>query len=79
METNILVDEMDQKVHAMLGDLPNTIWLIGKDGKVAYKCTWSNAEHVDEYLARIVNEDPAFEGMPKMEQTIFTARASTAI
>ncbi len=79
MKTNVLVDEMDQKVHAMLGDLPNTVWLIGKDEKVAYKCTWSNAEHVDEYLAKMVNEDPAFEGKPKMEHNIFTAHASTAI
>jgi len=79
MKTGILVDEMDQKVHAMLGDLPNTIWLIGRDGKVAYKCSWSNAEHVDEYLVGMVNADPAFEGMPKMERTIFTARAGTAI
>ena len=79
METRILVDEMDQKVHAMLGNLPNSIWLIGKDGKVVYKCTWSNAEHVDEYLAQMVNEDPAFEGVPKAGHTIFTARAGTAI
>ena len=79
MRTHILVDGMDQKVHAMLGDLPNTIWLIGKDGKVAYKCTWSNAEHVDAQLAHMVNADPAFKGKPKMEHTIFTARAGTAI
>ncbi|MDA1001250.1 MAG: hypothetical protein O2807_12150 [bacterium] len=79
MEATILVDEMDQKVHETLGNLPNFVYLVGKDGKVVYKTTWSNAEFVDEYLANLVNEDPAFADKPKLEPTIFTAHASTAI
>lgn len=79
MEATILVDEMDQKVHEMLGNLPNFVYLVGKDGNIVYKTTWSNAEFVDEYLAKMVNEDPAFADKPKLEQTIFTAHASTAI
>ena len=79
LEAAILVDEMDQKVHEMLGNLPNFVYLIGKDGKVVYKATWSNAEFVDEQLAELVNKDPAFEGMPKVEHTIFTAHVGVAI
>ncbi len=79
LEAAILVDEMDQKVHEMLGNLPNFVYLIGKDGKVVYKATWSNAEFVDERLADLVNTDPAFDGMPKMEHTIFTAHVGTEI
>ena len=79
MQTAILVDEMDQKVHGMLGNLPNFVYVVGKDGRVAYKATWSDAEAVDEYLAGLVNQDPAFAGKPKMEPTIFTAQAGTQI
>ena len=78
-KTILLVDEMDQKVHGMLGELPNFVYLVGKDGRVKYKATWSDAEHVDEYLAEMVNNDPAFAEKPKLEQTIFTQTASTQI
>ena len=79
MEAHILVDEMDQKVHETLGNLPNFVYVVGKDGRVVYKCTWSDAEQVDEYLARLVNEDPALADHPKVEHTIFTAHAGTQI
>ncbi len=79
MEAAILVDEMDQKVHDMLGNLPNIVYVVGKDGRVVYKASWSNAESVDEYLADLVNNDPAFADKPKTEHTIYTAHAGTQI
>lgn len=79
MKNTVLIDEMDQKVHEMLGNLPTFVYLIGKDRQVKYKATWSDAEYVDEQLAALVNNDPAFAGEPKMEQTIFTYGASTDI
>ena len=79
MKNTILIDEMDQKVHEMLGNLPTFVYLIGKDRKVKYKATWSDAEFVDEALAALVNEDPALADKPRIEQTIFTHHAPTAI
>ncbi len=78
-KTILLVDEMEQKIHGMLGELPNFVYLIDRDGRVKYKATWSDAEHVDEYLAEMVNNDPAFADKPKLEHTIFTQTASTQI
>ena len=79
MKNTILLDEMDQKVHELLGNLPNFVYLVGKDGLVKYKATWSDAEYVEQHLAELVNGDPAFADMPKMEQTIFTSHATTDI
>ncbi len=79
MKNTVLVDGMDQKVHSILGDLPNFVYLVGKDGLVKYKATWSDAEYVDERLAELVNSDPAFAGEPKIEHTIFTRHAPTSI
>ena len=73
------LSKMDQKIHEMLGELPNFVYLVGKDGLVKYKATWSDAEHADEYLAEMVNNDPAFADKPKLEHTIFTHHASTQI
>ena len=79
MKNTILIDEMDQKVHEMLGNLPTFVYVVGKDGLVKYKATWSDAEYVDEALAALVNEDPALADKPRIEQTIFTHHAPTAI
>ena len=79
MKNTILLDGMDQKVHEMLGSLPTFVYLVGKDGLVKYKATWSDAEYVDQHLAELVSGDPAFSNMPKMEQTIFTFSAPTEI
>ncbi len=75
----LLIDGIDQKIHALLGDLPNFVYLIAKDGRVKYKATWSDAEHVDDYLAEMVNNDPAFANEPKVAHTIFTHHASAQI
>ena len=79
MKNTILVDEMDQKVHELLGNLPTFVYLVGKDGLVKYKATWSDAEYVDEYLANLLNNDPDFAGKPKIDHTIFTYHAPTDI
>lgn len=79
MKNTILIDEMDQKVHEMLGNLPTFVYVVGKDGLVKYKATWSDAEFVDEALVALVNGDPALADKPRMEQTIFTHHAPTAI
>ncbi len=79
MKNTILVDEMDQKVHELLGNLPTFVYLVGKDGLVKYKATWSDAEYVDEYLADLVNNDPDSAGKPKIDHTIFTYHAPTDI
>ncbi|MFC1492041.1 hypothetical protein ACFLQ0_05600 [Nitrospinota bacterium] len=79
MKNTILIDGMDQRVHTTLGNLPTFVYVVGKDGLVKYKATWSDAEYVDEALAELVNNDPASAGKPKMEHTIFTHHAPTAI
>jgi hypothetical protein len=56
----VLVDGMDQAVHTQLGNLPNFVYVVNKDGKVEYKATWLLADAVDEVLAEMVTaEDPS--------------------
>lgn len=56
----VLVDGMDQATHAKLGNLPNFVYVVNKEGKVEYKATWLLADAVDEVLAEMVTaEDPS--------------------
>ena len=39
LETPVAVDGMDEAVHAILGDLPNVVYVIDKSGMVRWKFT----------------------------------------
>lgn len=59
MNVPVVVDGIDEAVHRMLGNLPNLAYVVDKRGRVVYKATWTNAEHIDELLAELTSEgDP---------------------
>lgn len=60
MNIPVIVDGIDEAVHRMLGNLPNLAYVVDKQGRVAYKATWTNAEHIDELLSELTSDgDPA--------------------
>ena len=50
----VVVDGMDEAVHACYGGLPNMVYVIDKLSQVAYKATWTQAERLDEVLAQLI-------------------------
>lgn len=52
----VLVDGMDEAVHARYGGLPNMVYVIDKAGTVAYKATWARAEEIDRVLEDLTHE-----------------------
>ncbi len=76
MNIPVIVDGLDEGVHKMLGNLPNLAYVVNKEGKVVYKATWTNAEHIDELLSELTsNGDPA----RRLPVTIRDASVGTAI
>jgi hypothetical protein len=70
------VDDMSQKQHATLGNLPNMAYVVNREGKVAYSNTWQHAEDIDATLAELVTaDDPSSPVTP----TISTKNLSRAI
>ena len=60
MNIPVIVDGLDEGVHQALGNLPNLAYVVDKDGRVVYKSTWTNAEHIDELLSELTSDgDPA--------------------
>ncbi|MGI9647931.1 MAG: hypothetical protein ACR2OI_05370 [Acidimicrobiia bacterium] len=51
------VDDMSQKQHETLGNLPNMSFVVDKQGKLVYSNTWQHAEDIDIALAQLVTAD----------------------
>ena len=60
MTITLGVDDMSQKQHVSLGNLPNMAFVVDKAGKLVYSNTWQYAEDIDAALAKLVTaEDPS--------------------
>jgi peroxiredoxin len=54
MEVTVVVDEMEDTVWKQYGSLPNMVYVIDRDGKVAYHATWTMADRIEKVLADLV-------------------------
>lgn len=70
------VDGIDQKQHVLLGNLPNMVYVVNRDGVVVYSNTWQHAEDIDAALAKLVTADNPSD---PVEVTISTKGLSGAI
>ncbi len=52
-----LVDGVDEKVHRIIGGLPNLVYVVNKEGEIVYKCSWTDADVIDDILAQLVTAD----------------------
>ncbi len=73
---DVIVAELDGKLHETLGQLPNMAYLIDKHGKVYYKATWADVDHLDKALAELVTAD---DPSRPVEPSFSTQRVGTAI
>ncbi len=57
LEIPVLIDGMDERHHRALGNLPNMVYVVNRDGIIEYTATWLDAGAVDEILAELVTAD----------------------
>lgn len=48
------MDDLDGTVHRAYRLMPNMTWVIGRDGRVAYKANWTSAANVEAFLGRFL-------------------------
>lgn len=53
MKTTVVVDTMDDAVSEQFGSLPNMVYVIDRNGTIAYKATWTMAERIDRVLGAL--------------------------
>ncbi|MEL6667263.1 MAG: deiodinase-like protein [Pseudomonadota bacterium] len=47
----ILVDDTTGSVHKQWGQLPNSVWIIGPDGRVIYRTDWNDPDTVRDIIS----------------------------
>ena len=57
MQNSMVVDELDGTVHRLYGSLPNMIYIIDKNGMIAYKAMWTDHEEIASVLANLLLAD----------------------
>jgi len=57
IQTPLLIDDLEGTVHRSYGSMPNMIYIIDKNGRIAYKAMWTDHEEVASVLANLVTAD----------------------
>jgi hypothetical protein len=57
IQTPILVDDLHGTVHRCYGSMPNMIYIIDKNGKIAYKAMWTDREEIVSVLSNLALAD----------------------
>lgn len=53
----MLVDDIEGTVHRRYGSMPNMIYIIDKNGKIAYKAMWTDHDEIASVLANLIVAD----------------------
>jgi hypothetical protein len=57
VENPMLVDDLEGTVHRLYGSMPNMIYIIDKNGKIACKAVWTDHEEIASVLENLVLAD----------------------
>ncbi len=53
MAATVVVDTMEDEISQQFGSLPNMIYVIDRDGTIAYKATWTMSDKIDNVLGTL--------------------------
>ncbi|MDA2933408.1 hypothetical protein MYX82_03590 [Acidobacteria bacterium AH-259-D05] len=53
IQSPIVLDGLDEKVHLQYGNMPNAVYVVNKEGKVVYKANWTDSPVVDQILSEL--------------------------
>ncbi len=56
MKVPVLVDDIDETVVHAYGRMPNMVYIIDKEGKIAYKSDWTEQPRIDLMLDELLAE-----------------------
>jgi hypothetical protein len=57
IQNPLLVDDLEGSVHRCYGSMPNMIYIIDKNGKIAYKAMWTDHQEIASVLENLALAD----------------------
>ena len=61
IRTKLVIDDLEGTMHQAYGEMPNMVYMIGKDGRVVYKSMWTHHGEIEAMLESLVLLDQAAE------------------
>jgi hypothetical protein len=55
IKTRLVIDDIEGTMHRAYGEMPNMVYIIGKDGRIFYKAMWTNHDEIESVLEGLVN------------------------
>jgi hypothetical protein len=67
IRTKLVIDDLEGTMHRAYGEMPNMVYIVGKDGRIYYKAMWTNHEEIASVLESMVRyEEDAQKGVRRM-------------
>ena len=59
VQTPLLIDDLPGTVHRAYGEMPNMVYVIGKDGRIFYRSMWTDHAEIESVLEDLLRVDEA--------------------
>ncbi len=59
IQNPLVVDDLEGTVHRGYGEMPNMIYVVGKDGRIVYRSMWTDHQEIQSVLENLVQVDEA--------------------
>lgn len=53
----VAIDAVDDAVARQYGDVPNSAWVVGREGTIVFRATWADAGKVEQVLERMLRHE----------------------
>ncbi len=73
IQTPMVIDDLSGSMHSAYGEMPNMVYIIGKDGRIVYRSMWTDHQEVESVLQDLVRMDAAAEKGERL-RTSYTER-----
>ncbi len=56
MHVPVLIDDLDETVVQAFGRMPNMVFIVDKEGKIAYRADWTELQRIEQVLDELLAE-----------------------
>jgi hypothetical protein len=57
IQTKLLVDDLEGTVHIAYGSMPNMVYVVDRNGRIAYKAMWTDHDEIASVLTNLALAD----------------------
>ena len=64
IHTRMVIDDLEGTMHRAYGEMPNMVYIVGKDGRVVYKSMWTHHAEIEAMIQSLLEmEEAASKGL----------------